>query len=359
MLKPTKAAGLEQQQHHQQQAHGHGHANRNCLVPQEIYDHIAEGGEAKPRNSLLKEMVLGFLAGTFIGFGFSTCMIAAGQLSPEYRKAEPGMFNLLFGAYGFPVGLTMCVINGASLFTSNIAYMAAAVIQRKSSAGQALWIIWLSYFTNLAGCLFLVQLMVSGEVFHHRETFTIELALKKTSYSFGATLTKGILCNWMVCMAVWQGNAAQDITGKLLGVWFPISAFVTMGFEHCIANMFVIPLAMKLGAPISVGTFIVKNLIPSTIGNLIGGGIFVAMAFGLAFGSWEKAICAATSSAAERVAPGLAAKLHLGSAGAASAVPAAGQAAVELSNGSGSSSGAVARIVDGGLLPKSHAALAV
>jgi formate/nitrite transporter FocA (FNT family) len=78
-------------------------------------------------------------------------------------------------------------------------------------------------------------------VFAHREAFTIELALKKTSYSFGATLTKGILCNWLVCMAVWQGNAAQDITGKLLGIWFPISAFVTMvraigssrRYQHC------------------------------------------------------------------------------------------------------------------------------
>jgi hypothetical protein len=79
-----------------------------------------------------------------------------------------------------------------------------------------------------AGSLLLVQFMVSGHVFDHREGFTIELALKKTSYSFVATMTKGILCNWLVCIAVWQGNAAQDITGKLLGIWFPISAFVTM-----------------------------------------------------------------------------------------------------------------------------------
>lgn len=136
---------------------------------------------------------------------------------------------------------------------------------------------------------------MQGDVFLHREAFTIELALKKTSYSFGATLTKGILCNMLVCMAVWQGNAAQDICGKLLGIWFPISAFVTSGYEHCIANMFVIPLAMRLGAPISVHTFLVKNLIPATIGNLIGGGIFVAMAFGLSFGAWEKSINAAAA----------------------------------------------------------------
>ncbi|WIA22109.1 hypothetical protein OEZ85_004451 [Tetradesmus obliquus] len=258
---------------------------------------MADGGSDKTRNSVLRESVLGILAGCFIGFGFSTCMLAAGQLSPEYRKAEPGMFNLLFGAYGFPVGLSMCVINGASLFTSNIAYMAAACIQRKASAGQGLFVLLWSYFMNLAGALLLVQFMVAGHVFYHREEFTIELALKKTSYSFGATMTKGILCNWMVCMAVWQGNAAQDITGKLLGIWFPISAFVTMGFEHCVANMFVIPLAMKLGAPISVGTFIVKNLIPSTIGNLIGGAVFVASMYGLAYGDWETAVNSAAAAA--------------------------------------------------------------
>jgi hypothetical protein len=119
--------------------------------------------------------------------------------------------------------------------------------------------------------------------------------------------------------------------------------------------MYVIPLAMKLGAPISIRTFLVKNLIPSTIGNLIGGAVFVAMAFGLAFGSWEKAICAATNSAAARVAPGLAAKLQCGGAGGSAGVPAAGQA-VELSNGSGSSNEAVARIVEGGL-PNSQVAI--
>eukprot|EP00878_Enallax_costatus_P042132 GHUV01049174.1.p1 GENE.GHUV01049174.1~~GHUV01049174.1.p1 ORF type:complete len:143 (-),score=7.99 GHUV01049174.1:125-553(-) len=96
------------------------------------------------------------------------------------------------------------------------------------------------------GSLLLSQFMVWGDVFRHREEFTIELALKKCSYSFGATLTKGILCNWLVCMAVWQGNAAQDVTGKLLGIWFPISAFVTMGFEHCIANQFLRKCGLQL-----------------------------------------------------------------------------------------------------------------
>jgi formate/nitrite transporter FocA (FNT family) len=153
-----------------------------------------------------------------------------------------------------------------------------------------------------AGCLLLIGLMLGGDVFLHREAFTIELALKKTSYSFGATLTKGILCNWLVCMAVWQGNAAQDITGKLLGIWFPISAFVTMGFEHCIANMFVIPLGIMLGAPLSVSDLLTKNLIPVTIGNVIGGAVFVSTAYGLAYGSWGELISSAAAQFWNRAA---------------------------------------------------------
>lgn len=262
--------------------------------------------------------------------------------------------------------------------------------------------------------------MVEGEVFHHREAFTIELALKKTSYSFYATMTKGIMCNWLVCMAVWQGNAAQDVTGKLLGIWFPISAFVTSGcvccalqgtgavcacavsrrlsgcclgwaarcacrapdvsgrrlsaacacvvsqpshhftqnprclfsqpslppfcrYEHSIANMFVIPLAMRLGAPISVHTFVVKNLIPATIGNLIGGAIFVAMAMGLSYGSWEKQINAAGARLYHRVGVlpdcGLAA---FGAANAAPAKPRDSNASADASQQSAVSSGDVA-----------------
>lgn len=150
--------------------------------------------------------------------------------------------------------------------------------------------------------MLLVGLMLGGDVFLHREAFTIELAVKKTSYSFGATLTKGILCNWLVCMAVWQGNAAQDVTGKLLGIWFPISAFVTMGFEHCIANMFVIPLGIMLGAPVTVSEFLTRNLIPATIGNVIGGAVFVATAYGLAYGSWGELISSSSAQLWTRTA---------------------------------------------------------
>jgi hypothetical protein len=116
-------------------------------------------------------------------------------------------------------------------------------------------------------------------------------------------------------MAVWQGNAAQDIASKLLGIWFPISAFVTMGFEHSIANMFVIPLGMMLGADITASEFIVKNLIPATIGNLIGGGFFVATFFGMSYGNWEKVIMSHVNSIWARCAPKVLVPHHTGDAG--------------------------------------------
>lgn len=261
---------------------------RGYLLPQEVYEQVAKEGSCKLQGSLLREAVLGFMAGVFISHGYATCMIAAGQLSPAYRAANPGIFNLLFGAFGMPMGLALCLINGASLFTSNVAYMGAAIFERKASGVRSLQLLLLSYFANIAGCLLVAQFMAAGDVFLHREHFSVELAGKLAgSSSFRSTLVKGVLGNWLLCMAVWQATAAQDVTGKLLAVMFPVSAYVTMGLEHCIANCFVYQLALKLGGP-PLPPFIVNNLLACTLGNVIGGGCFVAAAYSLAFGSLEK-----------------------------------------------------------------------
>lgn len=275
-----------------------------ALSPAEIYSHIADAGAVKPSNSFLRELVLTVLAGIYIGFGFSLCMSIGGQI-PQIKQDDPGIFNLLYGAVGFPFGLTLVVVCGASLFTSNCAYMMAAFIEGKCTILGLLRIWILSYFGNLCGALLLAQFMMWAEVFHYSSeslgastitpTFVITLAHKKTSMEFGVALCKGILCNWLVCLAVWQANAAQDITGKFVGIWLPISAFVAMGLEHCIANQFVIPLSMMLGSGISVGTFITKNLIPVTIGNIIGGAFFVATSYGLTYGKWERVITDASA----------------------------------------------------------------
>ena len=99
----------------------------------------------------------------------------------------------------------------------------------------------------------------------------------KVKLDFLSAMIRGIGCNWLVCLAVWLANASDDIIGKIVGIWFPIMAFVCIGFEHSVANMFFIPLGMFLGAEgVNCGTIIINNLVPVTIGNIIGGAIFVA-----------------------------------------------------------------------------------
>lgn len=132
--------------------------------------------------------------------------------------------------------------------------------------------------------------------------FSIKVAAYKTGLSFGNAFFMGILCNWLVCMAVWMAAGAKDITGKLLAIFFPIWLFITSGFEHSVANMYYIPVgllaksnqvwvdaALKLGvtadkiANHTWGTFFIKNLIPVTLGNIVGGSIFVGMIYWLSY----------------------------------------------------------------------------
>lgn len=260
------------------------------MTPDEVYNFNADNAKHKDEYPFPKLVVLGILAGAYIGLGFSLCCLVGGLLSAELRLEQPGVFNLLFGIFGFPMGLTLCVVAGADLFTSNCMYVVTAVSEGKYGMLGALRALFTSYFCNLAGALMLMGLMTAGEVFSGRSDFVIELAHKKTSHSFAVTFVKGILCNWLVCLAVWQGNMARDFTGKFVGIFLPNSAFVAMGFEHCVANMFLIPMSMSLGSGISVGTFIGKNLVPATLGNLVGGGFFVGCMYALALGSPGHAI---------------------------------------------------------------------
>ncbi|TFH34328.1 MAG: formate/nitrite transporter family protein, partial [Dehalococcoidia bacterium] len=107
----------------------------------------------------------------------------------------------------------------------------------------------------------------------------VGIAEGKVSQGFLVLLLKGIGCNWLVCLAVWLAVSAEDVAGKILGIWFPIMAFVAIGFEHSVANMFFIPAGMLYGASVTWGQFLVGNLLPVTIGNVIGGAFFVGVVY--------------------------------------------------------------------------------
>ncbi len=201
----------------------------------------------------------------------------------------------------FPVGLMLVVIAGSELFTGNCMFAPISWLDKKITL-KGFAINWtLVYIGNLIGALFVVYFLAywSG-LFTSAPfaTWAMNVANGKIGLSWDDALLRGIGCNWLVCLAVWLAISSDDIIGKILGIWFPIMAFVTIGFEHSVANMFFIPLGIALPNDAGVVTtskavmtnypnlgqglttdwthFIVNNLIPVTIGNILGAMVFVA-----------------------------------------------------------------------------------
>lgn len=256
-------------------------------------------GEAKSGGSFGKLMILGLLAGAFIAFAAAGSNTAAFNLlmNPETF----GLGKVLSGTI-FTAGLIMVVLTGTELFTGNVLIL-AAVADKKVRLSRMLrnWII--VYIANFLGALFIAFVIYySGQLSGGESmlgAFTVKVAAGKVNLGFMKALLLGILCNWLVCIAVWISFSASTVTGKIAGMFFPIWLFVTSGFEHSIANMYFIPAGILAKGneafaslsglsdsaldALTWGAFFTDNLIPVTLGNMIGGGVFVAMAYWLAF----------------------------------------------------------------------------
>ncbi len=208
---------------------------------------------------------------------------------PGLAQSNPGLQKFIFGAV-FPLGLILVAIAGADLFTGNTAYFVPSVLSKRMPVKTPLknWLI--VFFGNFLGALVVAWLFAYYTDMLAKSPLlesTIAIGIKKTSAPFLKTMVKGIVCNWMVALAMWMAYAAKDVASKIIGIWFPIMAFVAfpimafvaMGFEHCVANMFFIPTAIFYGADITWAQFFTANLIPTTIGNIIGGALFVGTAY--------------------------------------------------------------------------------
>ncbi|MDE6370299.1 MAG: formate/nitrite transporter family protein, partial [Duncaniella sp.] len=214
---------------------------------------------------------LGGILSMMLGFGF-----------PGLTAENPGLQKLLSGA-AFPIGLILVVILGAELFTGNNAVLIPCTMQKRIRPLTVVrnWV--LVYVGNLIGALAFTYFMVyrcgltASGPWHEA---AINVATAKVSMPWDVVLLKGIGANWCVCLAVWLALSGNTLFEKALGCWLPVMAFVALGYEHCIANMFFIPLGMMEGADISVGQAIVSNFIPSTIGNIIGGALLVGAVSG-------------------------------------------------------------------------------
>lgn len=180
----------------------------------------------------------------------------------------------------------MVILTGSELFTGNVFYFLAGWLSKKVTASQ-LALNWaVSFAGNFAGSLAVVALVYVAGTTAVQPWLgtTLSVAAYKSSLPFATAFTRGILCNWMVCTAVWIATASQSAAGKFLGIWLLVSSFVAMGFEHSIANMFLIPLGILNGAAVSPATFLLSNLLPVTLGNIVGGGILLGSATFIAYG---------------------------------------------------------------------------
>jgi len=243
----------------------------SVLSPLETSRAIRDIGEKKANAPLFELFVFGILAGIYIAFGaaVATAVLSGGTL-------DSGLAKFLAGSV-FSVGLILVLIPGSELFTGNI-LMVIGFIYRKYSCIKVLrnWLI--VYLGNLLGSIIIAWLVYKSGLLGSMENLTpigvvaVKITDAKLALGFSEALSRGILCNMLVCLAVIMSIASRSIEGKILGIYFPIMAFVVSGYEHSVANMYFLPAGlMAKGMFLSgfVGMF--NNLIPVTIGNIIGG----------------------------------------------------------------------------------------
>jgi formate/nitrite transporter len=252
----------------------------DAYSPHEIAMLVEGVGVAKTRLPALNTVVLGVPAGAFIAFGamYFTLVTTGNDLGFG--------INRLIGGVAFSLGLILVVVGGAELFTgNNLIVMAWA--DRKITMLQLLrnWgLVFAGNFVGAVGAAVFVHL--SGVLQIDDGAFASSassIATAKAALPFGEAFFRGVLCNALVCLAIWMCFAAHTVSGKILAVVFPIAAFVALGFEHSIANMYFIPLGWLLDADgVSFASFL-GNLIPVTLGNIVSGSVFVALVYWLIY----------------------------------------------------------------------------
>jgi len=252
--------------------------------PKAIVEATFNAGKAKAEKGIPQLLVLGFLAGAFIAFGGFLAIIVGKGVNTEMLGV--GIAKFLFAAV-FPVGIMLVVIAGSELFTGNCGVITPAALKGTASWSGLLknWVF--VYIGNFIGSLFVAFFLAYLTGLTAKDPWlsaTQAIAEGKVSLTFVQAFFRGLGCNWLVCLGVWLAIASDDITGKIWGLWFPIMAFVGLGFEHSIANMFFIPLGMFNGANVSLSQFLFSNLLPVTLGNIVGGAGFVGCIYWWLYG---------------------------------------------------------------------------
>lgn len=251
----------------------------NFLAPAEIAEVWVGNGVKKAGLPIGKMLILGIFAGIFIGFGAHGFILAGAAGGSAFET----MVGKLIGASVFPVGLMMVIMCGAELFTGNN-LLTLALMDKKITAGAMVknWVV--VYIGNLIGSVLLAFLLAKSGLYTEAVLAkAVGIAETKAALPFMDALIRGVLCNILVVLACWFQAGAKDMIGKIFAIWFPIMLFVFAGFEHSIANMTYIPLGIFLGADVSWGQMFAGNLLPVTLGNMIGGAVVVPVVYYYAY----------------------------------------------------------------------------
>jgi formate/nitrite transporter len=261
-------------------------------APQTIAETVAQTvGVAKATSPWFTVFILGILAGAYIGFGGLLSTTVTFDMASKWGIG----FTKILGGAAFSVGLMLVVIAGAELFTGNN-LMVSSVMMKEITFSTMLKRWGIVFLANFIGSIIIALVFYFSGLWKTGDgalgAAAVKTAYNKVALSFGEALWRGIGCNWLVCLAVWMALAARQIIGKIFAIFFPIMAFVAIGFEHSVANMYFIPTGILLMNGAGYGSvpgvdpnilgwfnFFWRNLLPVTIGNIIGGGVFVGMSY--------------------------------------------------------------------------------
>jgi len=255
-------------------------------TPADTYHILAEKGRANSMLPAGKTLHASIMGGLQVGIGGLLCLTVCGNM-PGVAASNPGLVKFVFGAL-FPVCLVLVLNSGTQLYTGNTATMASAYWEGKISLADVLKSWSLSFVGNVIGCGLMVWVgAYTGLLSGGCAAMASAVGIAKCGAgagSFGQMLVKGIFCNYLVCMAVFLATQARDMAGRYIGIAVPISTFVATGFEHSVANLFLLPAALVAGSPVSLRDVLMKNLLPVSIGNAIAGSFLIGMSFSYAFG---------------------------------------------------------------------------
>jgi formate transporter len=254
--------------------------------PAETAEVAVKAGVKKARRKWDQVLVSSFLAGAYIAFGGMVAITVSSGLDP----GTWGTLPTLFTGTAFTLGLVLVVIAGSDLATGNMMLVPLGAMRGKLNPGDVVRNLTLVLLGNLLGALFVafflaVQTGVIGgtgaegsAALTHARLEQIALD-KATAHSAWQTFLRAVGCNWLVCLAVWMSLAATSVSGKILAIFFPIMAFVAMGFDHVVANMFFLPAAIFAGVPgLNWGDVLLNWLLAGT-GNLVGAVVFVSTSY--------------------------------------------------------------------------------